>query len=336
MIIYNPASSILFGEFGILVPHADRPGAVLRALQADPRLAGQEEQWLRQGPLPDIGPDDLRRAHTEGYVRRLYEDPEPAMLAAYELVNPDGSLNRYDPARATRSLAELRDRALANAAGSCLAAELATEHGFAFYLGGGQHHAMPDFGNGFCPVNDIVVAIRRLQARRAIQRAWIIDLDAHKGDGSAAMCLDDPTIRTLSIHMAHGWPLDRPAREPGGALHPSFLPSDLDLPIEPGAEAYYIPTLAAGLKLLLTLDQGRLPDLAFVVDGSDPYEFDELPSARALQLSLDQMTARDRLVYSFFQAHNTPQAWVMAGGYGARCAEVYARFLSMTLAERLA
>ena len=57
--------------------------------------------------------------------------------------------------------------------------------------------------------------------------------------------------------------------------------------------------------------------------------------ARALQLTLSQMEARDRLVYRFLQNRGVPMAYLMAGGYGERSWEVYARFLEWVLLERL-
>ena len=71
-----------------------------------------------------------------------------------------------------------------------------------------MHHAQRAYGDGFCIVNDIVIAIRKLQAEGLVRTAWVIDIDAHKGDGTAAITLGDDSIITLSIHMAQGWPLD--------------------------------------------------------------------------------------------------------------------------------
>jgi acetoin utilization deacetylase AcuC-like enzyme len=335
MIIHDERVAIPFEEYGIKIPQSDRGSMVLQALRQNKDLANHEEQWRYTGPLPLIGPADLERVHNHEYVRALFEDPEPAMLTTYELLDKNGNYHRYDPADAARPLAELSGRAQANAAGTCLAAERALDNGFCFFLGGGMHHATAEGGRGFCPVNDMVVAVRRLQAAGRIARAWIVDVDAHKGDGTAALCLDDPDTSTLSIHMARGWPLDRPSRNADGCLHPSFIPSTVDIPIEQGGEAHYLPALAHGLELLLSIDGRRPPDLAVVVDGSDAYEHDELPSASRLRLSRDQMLQRDLLVYEFLTTLDVPQAWVMAGGYGPRCAEVYVQFLETILARRL-
>ena len=64
---------------------------------------------------------------------------------------------------------------------------------------------MTDRGRGFCTLNDQVIAIKKLQFEDGLKNAWVIDLDVHKGDGTAECSKDDPTISTLSIHMKNGW-----------------------------------------------------------------------------------------------------------------------------------
>jgi len=177
-----------------------------------------------------------------------------------------------------------------------------------------------------------VIAARKLQAENLVRRIWIIDVDAHKGDGTAALTAGDSTIRTLSIHMAAGWPLDgTPAPEDNRGTNPVLIPSDIDIPIQPGEEAEYLPRLAKGLSQLAEFERA---ELAIVVCGADPYEKDELPSARYLNLSLAGMLQRDRLVYRFLKAHDLPGAYLMAGGYGEHAWRVYAQFLLWALKGR--
>jgi acetoin utilization deacetylase AcuC-like enzyme len=187
-----------------------------------------------------------------------------------------------------------------------------------------MHHAQRDGGAGFCLVNDLAIALRRLQFEQRIRSAWVIDLDAHKGDGTAAITAGDSSIATLSIHMARGWPLDQPERDADGRPNPSFVPSTIDIPIEAGEEPLYNQRLEAGLERLADIGP---PDLALVIDGADPYELDELPSTAGLRLSLGQLLQRDQLVYSFLKNRGVPGAWVMAGGYGRNSWRVYTQFL---------
>src|SRR5579863_8389136 len=60
------------------------------------------------------------------------------------------------------------------AGGSILAARLALRDQIGLNLGGGFHHAYPGHGEGFCAINDIAVAIRKLQHEGAIERAMVV------------------------------------------------------------------------------------------------------------------------------------------------------------------
>jgi len=195
-----------------------------------------------------------------------------------------------------------------------------------------MHHAQKDYGNGFCLLNDIVIAIRKLQTEKVIKQAWVIDVDAHKGDGTAALTAGDDSVTTLSIHMAAGWPLDEEKYDSGGKLNPSFIPSDIDIPIAAGEEHLYVARLKEGLKML---ESQPTADIAVVVAGADPYEKDELPSAKLLQLSLEQLQERDLLIYDFLQNKSIPTAYLMAGGYGESAWEVYTQFLEWALLDNL-
>ena len=71
------------------------------------------------------------------------------------------------------------------------------------------------------------------------------------------------------------------------------------------------------------------------IAGADPYEKDELPSAKLLQLSLEQLQERDLLIYDFLQDKGIPGAYLMAGGYGESSWEVYTQFLEWALLDNL-
>jgi acetoin utilization deacetylase AcuC-like enzyme len=260
------------------------------------------------------------------------DEVEAVIKQVFELVNPDGSYHRYDPAKAIRPLKEMFDPKLANLRGTYQVCLEALERRFCFYFGGGAHHAHPGFGHGFCVLNDSGIALRRLQAENRIRRAWVIDVDAHKGDGTADIFSGDPSVITVSVNMARGWPLDGPERLPNGALNPAFIPSDIDVPVDAGEEAQYVPRLADALERLASHPK---PDLALVLLGADPYEHDELPSTSLLKLTLEQLGERDRLIYEFLAARGIPHACLMAGGYGVRAWEPYAKFLRFALYREL-
>jgi acetoin utilization deacetylase AcuC-like enzyme len=335
MILHDEKNNLGLADFGILIPVTDtRASKTFDALRSHPRIKDTIARWHRRPAGEILTEADLIRVHSPAYVARLFsgsEALEKELIRTYELVDDNGRFNRYDPTSATRPLAKLFDRILLRAAGTVQCGRIALATGFCFYFGGGMHHALADRGSGFCPVNDIVIAIRKLQAEGKITSAWVIDTDVHKGDGTAALTANDDSIRTLSIHMAHGWPLDGSPTDENGRLRPSFVPSDIDIPVASGEENRYIARLVEGLN---RLQRFPTPDLAVVVYGADPYEKDALASTRELNLSLEQMKARDLAVYRFLQERDIPMAYLMAGGYGPDAWEVYVQFLEMVMTER--
>lgn len=334
MILYDPRQPHSLMEFGIEIPVMDsRASETFARLSTHPQIGPQIAAWHIDTIQEQVTREDLLRVHSADYVGRLFsEDLEAEIIRTYELVDASGNYHRFNPSAARLPLTALFERILRRVAGTIQCGRLALQQGFCFYFGGGMHHAQREGGAGFCLVNDLVIALRRLQSEKRVRSAWIIDVDAHKGDGTAAITAGDESITTLSIHMARGWPLDQPERGTNGRPNPSFIPSTVDIPMEAGEEALYNKRLAAGLERLSAA--GR-PELALVVCGADPYELDELPSTAGLRLTLKQLLERDRLVYSFLRTQGVPGAWVMAGGYGRNSWRVYTQFLEWVLLDRL-
>jgi acetoin utilization deacetylase AcuC-like enzyme len=181
--------------------------------------------------------------------------------------------------------------------GTILAAHLALRDRAAFHVGGGFHHAYAGHGEGFCAINDIAVAVRRMQTDRLIRRAMVVDCDAHHGNGTAAIFANDPTVFTLSIHQFDNYPNDKPA-------------STLDIHLENGvADEEYLSRLKGGYAPALT---GFRPELIVYVAGADPYREDQLGG---LALSMEGLEQRDRLVFDLALSAGVPVAVVLAGGY---------------------
>jgi len=332
MILHDRRDTVSLADFGILIPlHYSKAARTLDELTGQPELrAGEDELIVPTGPV-EITREDLLRAHTPEYVERLFSPRiEEEVIQTYELIQPDGSYNRYDPGRASRPLSEVLDRALAMASGTVQCCRMAQKSGFCFYLGGGMHHAHADQGKGFCLINDVAVSLRKLQFEGWIKRAWVIDVDAHKGDGTASITGNDASIVTLSAHMANGWPLNEPECLEGGRRNPSFTPSDIDIGVPSGEEDAYLSRLEAGLG---ELDRYPRPDLALVLSGADPFELDELESASELNLSLSRILGRDQLIDGFLRERGIPRACLMAGGYGPQTWRVHTQFLKWIYRE---
>jgi acetoin utilization deacetylase AcuC-like enzyme len=330
-IIYDAGIKSGLMEYGIEIPVSDtKAKRAFGHLASHPVIGRYVKKWHIRKIRERISKRDLLRVHSKEYVGNLFGSGlESEIVRAYELIDEKGNWHRYDPTKARLPLSDLfKNRALRRVAGTYACAKTALDTGFCFFFGGGSHHAKRDYGEGFCVINDIVVALRRLQAEKRIFQAWVIDVDAHKGDGTSCLTFGDDSITTLSIHMEHGWPLDKLELDKNGVPEPSFTPSDIDIGIPEGGDNFYVQRLEEGLRTLGSMSK---PDLALVVLGSDPYEKDELPSTAGLRLSLEQLKERDIAIYEFCKARNIPQAHVMAGGYGESSWIVYAQFLEHLL-----
>lgn len=321
---FNPDSLLSLPDYGIEIPLTDGRIEKICDLLRDKNIVVHSEYDVK------VSREDLLLAHNANFVNRLFgteEEKRQEIIRTFELINPDGTYHRYNPTVATHPLSGLINKVLLQTSGTIHAVKEALLTGEAFHLGGGYHHSMSFGGRGFCLLNDIVIAARWAQKNLGVEKIWIIDVDAHKGDGTAEITYNDSSIRTMSIHMKHGWPLDSEKFDKEGNLHPWFIESDIDIGVDAGMEQDYLTLLERGLHDLKAID-GVKPQLAIVVQGSDPYAKDELPSSGLLQLSKAQMLKRDILVYQFLKSQNIPQAYVMAGGYGAFAYEIYCQFLS--------
>jgi acetoin utilization deacetylase AcuC-like enzyme len=257
--------------------------------------------------------EDILLVHTPEYVDKL----ETGTLSAREELALEVPFSR-----------ELVNAFWLAAGGSILAARQALVDGVAVNIGGGFHHAFPDHGEGFCMINDVAVAIRRLQKDGKIRTAMTVDCDVHQGNGTAAifgakrapgeplpssgsLTLGSyvPThgvrrknpnagdVFTISLHQHNNYPQWKP---------PSSI--DVDLPDGIGDDDYLSwldNALSSGLRQCE-------PDLLCYIAGADPYENDQLGG---LALTIAGLKKRDELVFRVARARNIPVMVTYAGGY---------------------
>ena len=310
LIIYNLQSIHRFTDYGIKIPLLNE-----RVLETITCLGQKYE--IEESIYEPISIIDLALAHDKEFINRVKNDPAGVVKQTYELVDENGNYNRYDPTLTKRPLEEFILKARLHVRGTYICARKALESGFCYHLGGGMHHAMSFKPGGFCMFNDLVISLRKLQKNGKIKKAAIIDIDCHKGDGSAQITKEDDSIKTFSIHMKDGWPLDNKDN------HDSFIPSDLDIPVDNSTN--YLQLLKKGLTDFLKKNCDI--DLALVVHGVDVWEKDVLPSSSGIQLSSSEVLERDLFVYSSLKQLDIPQAWCLGGGYGEGVSELYLQFL---------
>jgi len=168
----------------------------------------------------------------------------------------------------------------------------------ALNLLGGFHHAAPAVAGGYCPVNDVAVAIATLRAEGFGGRVAVLDLDAHPPDGIAACLAGDPAAWIGSLSGSDWGPL------PGA--DETVLP-------EGTGDAAYLEALRA---LLARMPR---PKLAFVIAGGDVLAGDRFGK---LGLSLAGARRRDLLVAA--ELEWVPMVWLPGGGYSTSAWRVLA------------
>ncbi len=181
--------------------------------------------------------------------------------------------------------------------GTILTAQMALSHGLACNTAGGTHHAFPDYGSGFCILNDLAIAARVLQQLGLVRKVLVVDLDVHQGDGTAFIFQNDPSVFTFSMHCEINFPGTKQK-------------SDLDVSLSAGMEDdAYLQTLAQYLPDLLSNFQ---PDLVLYDAGVDPHVGDRLGK---LALTDTGIFRREMQVLSTCVAGGYPVACVIGGGY---------------------
>lgn len=225
--------------------------------------------------------DVLILAHTHDYVSKLRALAESGIDSASIFEAP---LNE-----------DVWKALLYAAGGSMLAAELALENGCAMNLCGGFHHAGPDFGGGFCFINDVAVAIRHVQRKRPGLRVAIADCDLHQGDGTAVIFENDDSVFTFSIHQQN--------------IFPPKQKSDLDIGLPDDAgDTVYLANLKRGLEAVIKFK----PELIVYLAGADPFKEDQLGT---LEITKDGLKKRDCMVFQTVKDAGAKVMVVLAGGY---------------------
>lgn len=202
--------------------------------------------------------------------------------------------------------------------GTINAALMALQDGIAGNIAGGTHHAMPDYGEGFCVFNDVAVAIKVLQQSMWARNILVVDCDVHQGNGTAEIFKDNSEVFTFSLHGAKNYPFKKP---------PSTI--DIGLPDKTG-DKRYLKTLGDALDHIFNQFD---PDLVFYLGGIDPLKSDHFGR---LSLSMKGLEQRDRMVIRKVTNVNVPLVLLLSGGYAPTLREtVYAHALMFKAAREL-
>lgn len=200
--------------------------------------------------------------------------------------------------------AQLVARELRIVQGTLAGCLFAMEHGVAFNVAGGTHHAGYDWGEGFCLLNDQGVAAAWLITREASMRVLIIDLDVHQGNGTAQLFEGNPRVFTFSMHGERNFPFRKERSD-----------VDVGLPDETGDDTY-LALLGHHLESVFKTVQ---PDFVFYQAGVDVLDTDKLGK---LALSKSGCRERDALVFQCCKSAGAPVQVSMGGGYSPNIRDI--------------
>jgi acetoin utilization deacetylase AcuC-like enzyme len=249
-------------------------------------MGAKKERFLKPEPASE---EDILRVHGVQYLRKLRTGAfSPSELQALEIPYSQALFNF----------------ALLTVGGTSLAASEALKDGLAVHVGGGFHHAFPDHGEGFCVLNDVAVAVEKLKAEGKIRKAMIVDCDIHQGNGTAAIFSGKDHVFTFSIHQMDIYPSEKAV-------------SSLDVGLWSGdGDERYLAGMRANFPRLYS---DFCPDLLIYLAGADPYGRDQLGG---LNLTMDGLKERDRIVIEEARKLRIPVAIVLAGGYAPEIEDI--------------
>ncbi len=240
--------------------HPERPERI-RAISNALEGHGLTSQTV----LIDPKPADLvlvQRNHDEEYLKRICSWCEKGR-AHGDTPDTDLSPESFD-------IALLAAGGLVQAVDAVMAGEL--DNAFCAVRPPG-HHAERNIAMGFCIINNVAVAARRLIEDHKLERVLILDWDVHHGNGTQHSFYDDPKVLYVSLHGHPGilYPGTGYEHERGRGAGEGFT---LNVPIvPPGGDLVW--RKAFDEKVLPKIESYR-PEFVLISAGFDAHRLDPL------------------------------------------------------------
>jgi acetoin utilization deacetylase AcuC-like enzyme len=149
------------------------------------------------------------------------------------------------------------------------------------------HHATPFRAMGFCLTNHAAVAARWAVASGRVERAVVLDFDAHHGNGTQDAFYADPSVLYVSLHQYPWYPGSGDVTERGTG---DGMGTTLNVPLPAGAaESAYTQAFD---ELIEPQVAAFDPQLVVVSAGYDAHHHDPLCMMRLTAGAFARMTDR--------------------------------------------
>jgi acetoin utilization deacetylase AcuC-like enzyme/acyl-CoA hydrolase/GNAT superfamily N-acetyltransferase len=196
--VKRPKDSIIiysgrFGDYTYGREHPFDPGRARFTLQMIKQQGYLNEPWMRV--------EEPRMVTSQ----RLTESHDPDFIKALEEANTGQWQEKFLPYHLGGDdcpvFAGMYDYILLYTSATCTGVDLILDENanVVFNPLGGFHHASRSHSEGFCYVNDIIVAIDLFLARGF--RVAYVDVDAHHGNGVQDAYYQDDRVLTISLHQ---------------------------------------------------------------------------------------------------------------------------------------
>lgn len=220
--------------------------------------------WLppdRYRQSPKAKPAALTVWHTPEYIAALQEAEETGQISA------EAQARHHIGTLSNPIFPQIYSRPATGAGGVMLAADLlAAAPGAVHVPGGGTHHGLPDRANGFCYLNDPVLAMLAFR-RLGLRRIAYVDIDAHHCDGVQHGFAGDPEALLISSHEENRWPMTGALEDDGGG-------NCFNLPVPRGFNDSEMRAVLH--ELILPRVEAFRPDVIILQAGADAVEEDPL------------------------------------------------------------
>lgn len=314
-LVYHPDYNISF--FGLEQLHpfdSCKYGRCWKALSETYGINLSKHHVHVDRPASEI---ELLLAHAPGYLKSLHDSK--IVSAALEIPQLQKIPSWFLHWRVLRPM-------LWAVRGTILAAEAALQHGIAFNLSGGYHHAKPERGEGFCLFSDIAIAIRQLRLTGKLKpddRIVYVDLDAHQGNGVSQQFLNDSSVFLFDMYNQDIYPFNE---------RTLLERVDCKLPLSSTCNGeYYLRILREHLPGFLdSVGRSQSVALAIYNAGTDVYEHDPLGQ---MSVSAEAILERDMFVAGELRSRHIPVVILPSGGYTRESYRLIAKSIAQIIKD---
>ncbi len=169
------------------------------------------------------------------------------------------------------------------------------------------HHAEYAKAMGFCLFNNVAVCAHYLRDMMGMERIFIVDFDAHHGNGTQRSFYEDSTVFYFSTHQYPFYPGTGSPEERGSGTGEGYT---LNVPMPAGADdSMYDKVYRDSLPKVI---ENFRPDILLVSAGYDLHERDPLTH---LDVSNEGVRAIVRSLLKTCRELDIPSLFTLEGGY---------------------